>query len=380
MATAVDKIFFRNTTENYVFPALRGVQAGREYYVAMCPMRIIPRVFLFDEEELPPNLRSQRILNKARIPEITKYLSENTDSYVLSSMTASIDGEVDFIPHDSMGAASKMGLLVVPMSSRVLINDGQHRRAAIERAIRENRDLGNESISVVFFVDAGLKRSQQMFADLNQNAVRASKSLEILYDHRDDFALLVKYLLETVPVFKNRTELEKTSISNRSTKIFTLSNIYHATRCLFEKSSKSAEASEEDKEFAAEFWTEVSKNMPEWDLLVKNEISSFELRRDYVHVHGVVLQSLGIAGAALVKAHPDDWQKRLKVLREIDWTRANTKLWEGRMMHQGKIRKARTNIILTTNLIKQRLGLSLEEGEKQAEDFLLTVGGEVNNN
>src|SRR5690242_15791216 len=33
----------------YVFPAIRGVQAGREYYVTMCPLRLIPRLFLFNE-------------------------------------------------------------------------------------------------------------------------------------------------------------------------------------------------------------------------------------------------------------------------------------------------------------------------------------------
>ena len=53
----------------YVFPAIRGVQAGREYYVTMCPLRLIPRLFLFDEEELPPEMRAQRTLNKARVPE-----------------------------------------------------------------------------------------------------------------------------------------------------------------------------------------------------------------------------------------------------------------------------------------------------------------------
>ena len=52
---------------HYVFPAIRGIQAGREYYVSMCPLRLIPKLFLFDEE-LTPELRAQRTLNKARVP------------------------------------------------------------------------------------------------------------------------------------------------------------------------------------------------------------------------------------------------------------------------------------------------------------------------
>jgi hypothetical protein len=44
----------------YAFTAIRGIQAGREYYVAMCPMKMIPRLFVFDDQELPAELRAQR--------------------------------------------------------------------------------------------------------------------------------------------------------------------------------------------------------------------------------------------------------------------------------------------------------------------------------
>ena len=46
----------RSSGYEYVFPAIRGIQAGHEYYVTMCPLRLIPRLFLFDEEELPPEM------------------------------------------------------------------------------------------------------------------------------------------------------------------------------------------------------------------------------------------------------------------------------------------------------------------------------------
>jgi len=77
---------------NYVFTALRGQQAGREYYVVMCPMKLIPKIFLFDEDELPPELRAQRVLNRARIPDISHYIINNPTDYAFASLTASIDG------------------------------------------------------------------------------------------------------------------------------------------------------------------------------------------------------------------------------------------------------------------------------------------------
>jgi DNA sulfur modification protein DndB len=89
---------------SYVFSALRGFQAGRDYYVAMCPLKLIPKIFLFDEDEIPAELRAQRALNKARVPEIARYLIDNPKEYVFSSITASIVGEVQFDPgreHDN---------------------------------------------------------------------------------------------------------------------------------------------------------------------------------------------------------------------------------------------------------------------------------------
>ena len=80
----------------YAFPAIRGTQASREFYVSMCPLRLIPKVFLFDEVELDPETRAQRILNKARVPEMARYVLDNRKGYVFSALTASIDGDVRF--------------------------------------------------------------------------------------------------------------------------------------------------------------------------------------------------------------------------------------------------------------------------------------------
>ena len=87
----------------YVFPAIRGLQARREYYVSMCPLRLIPKIFLFDEEELVPELRAQRSLNRNRIPEITSYLLNHRNEYVFSALTASVDAELRFEPFEIPG-------------------------------------------------------------------------------------------------------------------------------------------------------------------------------------------------------------------------------------------------------------------------------------
>ena len=126
-----------NTLSNISFPVIRGVQAGREYYVAMWTLRMMQRISIFNEEDLPPELRAQRILNKARIPEISGYILDNPDDYVFSALTVSVDSEVEFEP---VPGQDKLGMLKVPMEAKFIINDGQHRRAAIKEAWNSARN------------------------------------------------------------------------------------------------------------------------------------------------------------------------------------------------------------------------------------------------
>jgi len=353
-------------TFNYVFLAIRGIQAGREYYVSMCPLKLISKVFLFADGDLPAELRSQRILNKARIPEMARYITNNSKSYVFSAITASIDGKIKFDPIHNPGLGTDVGKLMIPMTSKMIINDGQHRRAAIEDALKEKPELGDESIAVVFFWDAGLKLSQQMFADLNKHAVRPTKSLGVLYDHRDPLSELSRNLIEEVPYFKGLTDTEKTAISNRSIKLFTLSTIYQATQTLLKKSKKD-KVSQAEGRLAAEFWTEVGKNIPEWELARLRRVSSAELRKNTIHAHGLALHALGIAGNALIATHPKNWKNRLIQLKELDWSRTNSRLWEGRALIGGRVSKALTNLSLTVNLFKQLFDLQLSPEEAKLE-------------
>lgn len=350
---------------NYQFTALRGIQAGREYYVVMCPLKLIPKIFLFDEEEIPAELRAQRILNRARVPEIARYMLSNPNEYVFSSITASIDGDVHFAPREPRGGERNVGTLTVPMTARFLINDGQHRRAAIEEALKESPQMGDETVSVVFFIDAGLERSQQMFADLNKHAVRPTKSIGILYDKRDPLAQIAYTLSQRVPVFHGLTETEKTTISNRSTKLFTLSAIYQATHALLQL-SRGVAISKSGQTLAQDFWTALGDTIPEWRLIINRQVSAAQLRSEYVHAHGVALHAIGIAGHSLVNTYPQDWRNRLTPLGELNWLRTNP-VWEGRAMYHGKMSKAGLSVNLTANLIKQVLGLKFSAEEAALE-------------
>ena len=118
----------------YSFPAIRGIQAHREYFVSDGPLRLLPKIFLFNEEEIAPEVRAQRTLNRARIPLIANYILQNRDNYAFSAITASLDSELEFVPLWEESDTRNLGILKGPMDAKFIINDGQHRRAAIEKA------------------------------------------------------------------------------------------------------------------------------------------------------------------------------------------------------------------------------------------------------
>lgn len=351
----------------YVFPAIRGVQAGREYYVTMCPLRLIPRLFVFDEEELPPEMRAQRTLNKSRVPEIARYVLDNPKDYTFSALTASVDADVTFDPVADGGLTDRVGTLKIPMSARFVINDGQHRRAAIQQALSENPDLGDESIAIVMYLDVGLARCQQMFADLNRYAVRPAKSIGVLYDHRDELSAITRLVVMRSSFFNDLTDTESSNLSQRSRKLFTLSALHTANKALLD--GLESESFERRVDLAGNYWQLVAEQFPEWGQVFAREVTAGEVRQDFIHTHGIVLHALGKIGNSLLAQRKSKaaWAPTLRKLRELDWHRSSA-LWEGRAVTGGSVSKSGANLILTTAAIRSALGLELPPDEQRAED------------
>ena len=131
------------------FPAMRGCIGQRIYYSTMMKLNVIPKMFTFrDWIEFTPEDREQRVLNKKRIPTIARYIVDNEDGYLFSAITASYKCPVEFQPING----GEMGMLEMEFEdANFVINDGQHRCAAIAHAVKENPALGEESLSVLLF-------------------------------------------------------------------------------------------------------------------------------------------------------------------------------------------------------------------------------------
>jgi DNA sulfur modification protein DndB len=345
------------------FPVMRGTMGGRQYYSLLIPLSEIPHLFKFDDwEQCTQELRAQRVLNKPRVPDITKYIIENEDGYLFSSITASYSCPVNFTP---LAENPEIGTLEMELENlEFIINDGQHRCAAIVAALKENPALGKDRISVLLFETENPERLQQMFSDLNRFVQKTSKSLGMLYDRRDNLSALTMELSEQVDVFRGMVEKEKVTIPLRSAKLFTISALYEANEELLGKNIAKEGSTPYAKalERAVEYWTEISKIIDDWQKVKNGELSASDLRQEKINTHAVVLRALGGVGRTLLAKYPEGWQVKLKLLQRIDWRKSvgssANPLWDDVCITAGSVVSNRQARAATLAVLLREIGES----------------------
>lgn len=328
-------------------PAIAGIQSDKPYYAAMCPIEFLVKLFKYEDPTLPPAMRTQRILNKSRIPEMRDYVLSG--NYTFSALTASIDGRYDFLPSSK---SASTGTLRIDATAKVIINDGQHRREALLKALEINPELRNEHIVIVFYKAEGIEQAQQIFTDLNKHAIRPTKSLNILFDNRENFSKMVRETIATVEGFNGRTELEKTTISNRSKNIYTLSGIYSS----IEEFTRNLKLSEEELQMlVVKFYSSAYENVVEWKKVVAEEISPCDYRQSYVTAHAVFIKALGKVGRVLFDRYGESAVTKTKNLYNINLRKDNNDL-QGIIMHGKRINGAAVSIEPLANYILKKMG------------------------
>ena len=345
----------------YRFPVVKGIQADRVYYIAMVPLKMLSRLFPGEDEYVPPEYRAQRRLNESRIPVISKYILENRKNYVFSALAASIDGEFEFKAGD---VSEEVGVLEVSMDARFLLNDGQHRKAAIIDALREDDTLGEETISVVFYEDKGLSRSQQIFTDLNKHAVKTSNSISELYDSRDPLAVMTRKVISNIEFFDRYTDKEKDNLGKYASNLFTLNTFYNANKRMIGKKK----VDDETERFATMYWKYVSGYVKPWAELSTSQITKLDLREKYIVTQGVVIKAFGQIGKIFYDDRKLDMNGKLQGLMDINWRR-NASIWIKRAIRpDGRMIANEKAVRLIANCIKEQLGIPLDEDDMQIEN------------
>lgn len=343
-------------------PATRGKMGTTEYYTATLPFGAVTKLFVFDPAEmleLSPENRSQRVLKTKRVPEIARYIIDH-DDYIFSSITVSVDSdEVDFL---EVQDGVDIGVLVLPLEAKYVINDGQHRVAGIQEALRSDPTLASDTISVVVLPDGGLERSQQIFSDLNRTVHKTSKSLDILYDHRLPINRITMACMEQVDLFRKRIDKERVSLSVRSPKFATLSGLQEANKQLLGKLDEGISPMEEKKltSWAIEYWNRVADVVEPWHDIRDGDMKPQEARQEYISSYALSLWALGAVGktaAGAAKKTDANWADLLGGLAKIDWRKTNPD-WQGICMADHEVVTRMPTRRATALYIQWRIGLS----------------------
>lgn len=345
----------------YQFPAVKGIQAGKVYYICMVPLGLLGKIFSNDNNDVAPEYRAQRKLNELRVPEIRDYILDNRGTYVFSALAASVDGNICFVQSCT---DANIGVLEIDMAASFLINDGQHRKAAIEAAISEDETLKSETISIVIYQDQGLLASQQMFTDLNKHAVTTSKSLNTLYESKERVAIITKNVVNSIKFLRKYTDKERDNLSKFSSNLFTLNTFYTAHKRIIKITGDDENA----EKVIFNFWNNVVNNMREWNEMDRGELSKKSLREDYIITQGLIILALGRLCEFFCQ-HPEiDMDIALAGLQNIDWLRNNEEYWMNRAIKpNGKINRNEQGIFLTYVQIKRLLALPVCSDEEKRE-------------
>lgn len=337
-------------------PAQQGNQAGLAYYFSTVHLDQVAHLYkrsLQSQYSRP----MQRKLTKARVPAITKYILEDPN-YVLPPVTFLVDHlDLRFTKVTDQQDAYNLGFLTIPGEAGILVIDGQHRCAAIAAALEKKPTLRYETLACVFHSYFGYQRSQQMFADLNAHAVRPPRSITVLFDWHDPYAVMAREVIKQVPVFQGLTEMERSSLPPSSPCLFTLSGIYRAIKEVLAGIPQDEAAQHREKVFR--YWNLVAENMEDWKRC-QNGYPACELRRESVGAHTLALVALGRAGARILGRLPETWPDILHGLKDVDWRISNKTVWEGRATAGGKICMSRANETLVAEYLLGALGLREE--------------------
>lgn len=358
-------------------PATRGRMGKTVYYTATLPFGAVTKLFTFDPAEmaeLAPEDRSQRALKTKRIPEISTYIIGH-DDYIFSAITVSVDSdEVDF---EEVADGADIGVLVLPLEAKYVVNDGQHRVAGIGEALRAEPRLASDTISVVVLPDGGLERSQQVFSDLNRTVHKTSKSLDILYDHRLPINRITMACAEGVELFRGRIDKERVSLSVRSPSFATLSGLQQANLQLLGKiSEKTSKGHVDDLRTAAiNYWNRLTDLVEPWSAIRDGAMKPQEARQEYLSSYALTLWALGATGMAALSESNRDWPASINGLSGIDWRKSNPD-WRGICISEDNevvtrvpTRKA------TAGYIKWKIGLTDQPPKSVISEPVVQDGG-----
>lgn len=173
---------------------------------------------------------------------IVKYLLSEKQRFFNAIVLAIYDGdpkwlEIEF--GEEYEEYNNVGFLAFNEDLKVFPVDGQHRVKGIIEALKDNRELEDEEVPVIFIAhkndDAGKRRTRKLFSTLNRRAKPVGDNYQIALDEDDIAAIVTREVVEEYELFQKERLLnaKKKQIPKTNVNAFTsLIALYHCNEYL----------------------------------------------------------------------------------------------------------------------------------------------------
>jgi DNA sulfur modification protein DndB len=359
------------------FPSLKGKMGELEYALVIMKLGELVKHIGYAEDiqewdgGIPAEFKKQRKLNMSRIiNEMVPYLTATPDHFY-GAITAELERPGDpqnKLLFEPIPGQEAMGVLTLDGSEQVMALDGQHRLKSIELSMKTHPDLSRESIAVIIVSGNGYRKSQQLFTDLNRYAKQPSKTLNLLFEHREFFAVVAKDVASQARTFRDRVNLETNSLGQKAKYHITLGVLYECVLALLDGHYHDGEKEQIKIEEATSLVTHiyddvVTPTLPEFETMLAGNALPYDLRCRYIFGHSVGQQAIARAIRAARDEFGEKWEGIVTAaFAAIDWRLIN-KLWEGTAVQGGAIGSRRQNIDQTSTVLRLLLNIPVASKE-----------------
>ncbi|CAD0230205.1 DNA sulfur modification protein DndB [Planktothrix agardhii] len=312
---------------------------------------------------------------KGHAEEIKDYITKRVSQdkpWIMGTLTANVDpGKIEFI---DLGRG--VCFVIIPRTTKLDITDGQHRKRAIHELIEDISTaelIADHDFPITLVLESSFNQCQTDFRDMAQTR-QLDKSLLISFGEFSGRIGITKNLVDSVLIFKDKTEKIKGTPTSKQKLIYTMNFIVKFVSCVF-TDDPSDELIDYDVDMASEqlvsclnqFFeecpaTEYIAQTPKEELTIE-EIDNFKDK----YILGVSM-GLEILGRLLhltydQYSHTFDLEK-VSELATLDWSR-ESELWQGNVItidpnpkkpnNPYKISYTASNVRIAMNAVKEHL-------------------------
>jgi DNA sulfur modification protein DndB len=377
----------------YASPCVLFRQGTRTMIAGAVPFKMVMERLISESAEVGSTIEQvkqarNRPEDSAHSVAIGEYIVENVNGkFILPPLTLNVSEEI--IVHaqeypEGGEPPTKNGMLILPMSAKIDITDGQHRRSGIATAYRnlpreKQRLLDLSSVAVMITSEADVQQVHQDFADCSRTKPLASSQLAV-YDRRNPANALVIDLIDKVPLFTGKVDSTSNKLSKKSAAPFLTNQVRQVVKVLMTGGYGISELDFEDKaradlksgnspEYIAKrdayvtFLTEVFEAIPLLKEvstltpdLMKTRIPAFR-DEGWVCLSATGLNILARLGFEMLRDNEPNWRDYVKRLTDLDWRRT-APIWKGNVVSEDgdRILTAHKSFRLGVEVLKKEIG------------------------